>query len=86
MRLELVLEPGVQPPDFPEYVSHPVTSQRRVIAKVNEQNVAAAISWAQALKEKEIAEEFFLGPTTLEDIYVRMVGRLDILDISSEES
>jgi len=85
MRLELVLEPGAQTPDRPDYITHTVTSSRRMIAKVQEKNIAMAIDWAQSLKEKGIAEEFFLGPTTLEDTYVRMVGRLDILDIPEEE-
>ncbi len=85
MRLELVLEPGAQTPDHPDYISHAVTSSRRMIAKVQEKNIAMVIDWAQSLKEKGIAEEFFLGPTTLEDTYVRMVGRLDILEIPGEE-
>ncbi|MBA7657120.1 Vitamin B12 import ATP-binding protein BtuD [subsurface metagenome] len=85
MRLELVLEPGAQKPDQPDYISHTVTSSRRMIAKVQEKDIATAIDWAQSLKEKGIAEEFFLGPTTLEDTYVRMVGRLDILEILGEE-
>jgi len=85
MRLELVLEPGAQTLDYPDYISHPVTSNRRMIARVQEKNIAMAIDWAQSLKEKGIAEEFFLGPTTLEDTYIRMVGRLDILEIPEEE-
>jgi ABC-2 type transport system ATP-binding protein len=85
MRLELVLEPGAQTPDHPDYISHAVTSSRRMIAKVQEKNIVMAIDWAQSLKEKGIAEEFLLGPTTLEDTYVRMVGRLDILEIPDEE-
>jgi ABC-2 type transport system ATP-binding protein len=85
MRLELVLEPDAQPLDLPDYICNPVTSNRRVIARVHEKNITTAIDWAQSLKEKGIAEEFFLGPTTLEDTYVRIVGRLDILGIPSEE-
>lgn len=85
MRLELVLEPGAQTPEQPDYISHIFTSNRRMIAKVQEKDMAMAIAWAQSLKEKRIAEEFFLGPTTLEDTYVRMVGRLDILGSPQEE-
>jgi ABC-2 type transport system ATP-binding protein len=85
MRLELVLEPGTQTPDQPDYIGHAVTSNRRMIAKVQEGNIAMAMDWAQSLKKKGIIEEFFLGPTTLEDTYVRMVGRLDILEIPEED-
>jgi hypothetical protein len=85
MRLELVLEPGAQPLDLPNYIGNPVTSKRRVIARVQEKDIAVAIDWAQSLKEKGITEEFFLGPTTLEDTYVRIVGRLDIMEIPEEE-
>ena len=85
MRLELVLEPGAQPLDPPNYIGNTITSKRRVIARVQEKDIAMAINWAQSLKGKGIAEEFFLGPTTLEDTYVRIVGRLDILGIPEEE-
>lgn len=85
MRLELVLEPRAPIPDQPDYIGHSVTSNRRMIAKVQEKDMAMAIDWAQSLKEKGIAEEFSLGPTTLEDTYVRMVGRLDILETPEEE-
>lgn len=85
MRLELVLEPGAQPLDLPGYIRNQVTSNRRVIARVREKDLAMAIDWAQSLKEKGIAEEFLVGPTTLEDTYVRIVGRLDILRTPEEE-
>jgi len=80
MRIEIVLEPEVKTPDYPNYISHVVTSGRRMIAEVREQNVSEAIDWARSLKEKGIAEEYLIGPTTLEDTYVRMVGRLDVLE------
>ena len=80
MRIEIVLEPGVETPNYPEYISHVVTSSRRLIAEVREQNVSEAIDWAKSLKEKGIVEEYLIGPTTLEDAYVRMVGRLDVLE------
>jgi len=80
MRLELVLEPGVEMPNRPSYLNHTVTSNRRMISKVRERDVAQALNWAQSLKEQGVVEEFVLGPTTLEDAYVRLVGRLDVLE------
>jgi ABC-2 type transport system ATP-binding protein len=84
MRLEIVLEPEKITPDRPDYISHTITSNRRMISKVQEKDIASAIDWAQSLKEKGIAEEFFLGPTTLEDTYIRMVGRSDVLENPQE--
>jgi ABC-2 type transport system ATP-binding protein len=81
MRLELVVEPGMQFPEHPDFVEHAVTSKRRIITRISEKKVIDALNWAQSLKEKGIVEEFILGPTTLEDTYVRMVGRLDMLEM-----
>jgi len=86
MRLELTLEPGVESPKAPDFMPHTFSSNRRLIARVEERNVAKAIEWARDLREKGIAEEFSLGPTTLEDAYLRMVGRLDALEMPEGES
>lgn len=85
MRIEIVLEPRGEITDYPEYFSNVVTSSRRVIAKVREQNVSETIDWVKLLKAKGIVEEYLIGPTTLEDAYVRMVGRLDVLENVGDE-
>jgi hypothetical protein len=82
MRLELTLEPGMEPPEAPDFMPHTVSQNRRFIARVEEKNVARAIEWARDLREKGIAEEFSVGPTTLEDVYLRMIGRLDALEMT----
>jgi ABC-2 type transport system ATP-binding protein len=81
MRLELILEPGMPHPKQPSFIDHVINSKRRIVARLNEKKVKDALSWAQSLKEQGLVEEFSLGPTTLEDAYVRMVGRLDILEM-----
>jgi ABC-2 type transport system ATP-binding protein len=81
MRLELILEPGMIFHEIPKYLEHTITSKRRIIARINEKKVTEALNWSQSLKEQGKIEEFFLGPTTLEDAYVRMVGRLDVLEM-----
>jgi len=81
MRLELTLEPGMEPPKLPDFMPHAVSSNRRFIARVKEENVARAIEWARDLREKGVVEEFSAGPTTLEDVYLRMIGRLDALEM-----
>ena len=81
MRLELILEPRVEAPVPPEFLLYNFITGRRLVARVAEGNVAPAMEWARALKEKGIVEEFSIGPTTLEDVYVRMVGHLDALEM-----
>jgi len=80
MRLELTLELGVEVPPLPAFVAEPFASGRRLMVRLDEASIATATEWARDLKQKEIVEEFSLGPTTLEDAYVRMVGRLDALE------
>ncbi|MDD4876962.1 MAG: ABC transporter ATP-binding protein [Dehalococcoidales bacterium] len=82
MRLEITLEPEAVVSSIPWQISHAVTSNRRLIAHVNEENVSEVIEWAKTLRENGIAEEYLIGPTTLEDAYIRMVGRLDTMETS----
>lgn len=81
MRLEVILEPDVEPPPLPEFLPHTLASNRRLVARVEEKSLAGAIEWARRLRDSGIAEEFSLGPATLEDTYVRMVGRLDAIEM-----
>ncbi len=77
MRLELILEPGMEPPPLPDFLLETVASNRRMISKVEKENVVSALELASKLKDDGKVEEFSLGPITLEDIYIRMVGRLE---------
>jgi len=86
MRLELILEPGSEPPHLPDFILKTVATNRRMISKVNQENVPSALGLARRLKEDGVVEEFSLGPTTLEDVYVRMVGRLDDEEIPEGEA
>lgn len=81
LRLELILEPVTEPPQPPDFLIQSLTSNRRMIGKVGKDHITTAIEWARNLKEEGIVEEFSLGPTTLEDAYIRMVGHLDILEL-----
>jgi ABC-2 type transport system ATP-binding protein len=73
MHIELTLEPGKAEPSLPDYFQRPVTVSRRIVGRVNPSDISMAIDWARGLKESGIIEEFSLGPTTLEDIYIRLV-------------
>jgi ABC-2 type transport system ATP-binding protein len=73
MRLELILEPKAAPPSLPEYLKKPLVINRRILSDIHPDDVPAAITWARGLKENGTIEEFYLGPATLEDVYVRLV-------------
>ncbi len=79
LRLELVLEPGPQPPPMPEFVGHAVSAGQRHLATVHASAAARAVGWADGLKHAGVIEEYRLGPATLEDVYVELVGRADAL-------
>ena len=73
MRLELILEPKATEPSLPGYLKKPLFINRRILADITPADVPAAIAWARNLKESNAIEEFYLGPATLEDVYVRLV-------------
>jgi ABC-2 type transport system ATP-binding protein len=79
LRLELVLEPGVEPPAMPEFVMHTLNAGQRSVAAVHATAAAQAVGWAEGLKHAGTVEEYRLGPATLEDVYVELVGRADAL-------
>lgn len=73
MRLEVILEPEASKPDVPGFLLRPVTVNRRLVGWVQPPDMTAALDWARTLRDGGIAEEFSLGPATLEDVYVRLV-------------
>jgi ABC-2 type transport system ATP-binding protein len=74
LHLEIVLEPGARPPRLPAFIERPAAAGRRLIAEVRPAAVGRAIGWARRMREQGVAEEFSLGPATLEDVYVRHVS------------
>ena len=48
-------------------------------AAVNNETMTLALEWARDTKELGFAEEFSISPTSLEDVYVQMIGRPDAL-------
>ncbi|UCB42219.1 MAG: ABC transporter ATP-binding protein [Dehalococcoidales bacterium] len=85
MRLELTLEPRVDAPALPEFIQSTVFTGRRLVARLAERDIAPAMQWARSLKEDGVVEEFSIGPTTLEDVYVKMVGRADAQELPENE-
>ena len=74
LRLELVLEPGAEPPRRPRFGGEPVTAGRRTYVDVGLGDVNAAVAWARDLQDEHLVAEFALAPASLEDVYVRSVG------------
>ncbi|MGP8079274.1 MAG: ABC transporter ATP-binding protein [Dehalococcoidales bacterium] len=86
MRFELILEPRADIPDFPEFIQNTMETGRRLIGRMGESDIAAAIQWARSLKEKGIAEEYSVGPASLEDVYLKVVGHSDSPEITEKEA
>lgn len=80
MRLEMELEPGAMLPELPSFAEITLAAKNRIIARVENEAVAEASRWANYLKTRGTIEEFSLGPITLEDAYLRIVGRPDITE------
>jgi ABC-2 type transport system ATP-binding protein len=79
LRLEIMLEPGARVPDAPPNIEL-TTVGRRLRAVVDNRSVTAAVEWARTLQAQDLVEEFSLSPVSLEDVYVRMIGRPDALN------
>ena len=47
------------------------------MAVIPEVEAAHGIGWAQELMGLGVAEEYALGATTLEDVYIRLTGDLE---------
>jgi ABC-2 type transport system ATP-binding protein len=72
LRLELVLEPGADAPPLTRSGS-PVTVGRRLFMDIEMADAGAAVAWAKELTDGKTIAEFYLGPASLEDVYVRRV-------------
>ena len=73
LRLDITLEPDAAVPDAPSFVRYGTRQGRRVFADIDIGNLQDAIGWAMSLHDGKTAEEFSIGPATLEDVYVRRV-------------
>jgi ABC-2 type transport system ATP-binding protein len=74
LRLHVMLTPRVETPPLPPFVGHHTRMGHNLMAVVPEPEAAHAIGWAQELMGLGIAEEYALGATTLEDVYIRLTG------------
>ena len=74
LRLQLMLVPGNGIPALPSLVHHHARVGNNLMMVIDETDAAAGISWAQQLMSNGVAEEYALGATTLEDVYIRLTG------------
>lgn len=74
LRLQLMLRPGAATPDLPELVLRHTRAGNNLVTVISEADAAAGISWAQEVMRDGEAEEYSLGATTLEDVYIRLTG------------
>jgi ABC-2 type transport system ATP-binding protein len=84
MRMELILEPGRTIQELPDFLAESIISNRRILAKVSQDRIPEALEQANRYRNDGIIEEFSLSPTTLEDVYISMVGRIEDESITEE--
>jgi ABC-2 type transport system ATP-binding protein len=80
LRLQLMLVPGVETPDLPAMVRHSVRVGHNLVTTIDEEDAAHGIGWAEELIGLGVAEEYALGATTLEDVYIRLTGEVSSND------
>ena len=83
MRLQLMLVPGSNTPDLPEFVRHHSRVSNNLMMVIDETDAAAGIGWAQETMASGVAEEYALGATTLEDVYIRLTGHTSEVQTSA---
>ncbi len=86
MRLEIVLEPEAALPQMPAFLSHAVSAGRRYVCRVTESDIGIAIQWARDLRDRGVVEEYSVGPTTLDDVYLAIVGHGEMQEAIEKEA
>lgn len=76
LRLQLMMTPGQATPDVPDFVRSVTRVGHTVATVIGESDASDGIRWAQSLLSEGLAEEYALGATSLEDVYVRMTGHV----------
>jgi ABC-2 type transport system ATP-binding protein len=74
LRLELVLDPNVAEVPRSPFGGSVVPVGNRTMIGVSKDEAGQAVAWAEALARDGAIEEYTLGPATLEDVYVALVG------------
>ena len=83
LRLQVMLIPRTETPELPPFVEHHTRAGNNLMTVIPESDAAHGIGWAQELMGLGIAEEYALGSTTLEDVYIRLTG--DVADEPAQQ-
>jgi ABC-2 type transport system ATP-binding protein len=76
LRLQVMLVPGAATPELPAWVRQPIRVGHNLVTTIDENDAAHGIGWAEELIGLDVAEEYALGATTLEDVYIRLTGEV----------
>ena len=86
LRLELVVDPRAAEMPVSPLGRSVVPVGNRLMVGVPMDAAGPAVAWAESLQRAGAVEEFTLGPATLEDVYVALVGGGDVRPAETEES
>jgi ABC-2 type transport system ATP-binding protein len=86
LRLELVVDQHAAEMPVSPFGRASVSVGNRLMVGVPCDAAGAAVAWADSLQRAGEIEEFTLGPATLEDVYVALVGGLEVRPAELEES
>jgi ABC-2 type transport system ATP-binding protein len=86
LRLEIVLEPGTEIPQVPEFVTSTTVVGLHVMAHLPADRADAALRWMEDLKTRGCVDEFGITPASLEDVYVDLVGKAAEANAATEEA
>ncbi|HUP23357.1 MAG TPA: ABC transporter ATP-binding protein [Thermoanaerobaculia bacterium] len=82
LRLRVTLPAPGEVPAIPALGRGHVVLGRRLELLLDEADAPEALHWARVLLEQGRIEEYALAAATLEDVYVRLIGREDALDLN----
>jgi ABC-2 type transport system ATP-binding protein len=85
LRLELVLDPDLVDLPVSPFGLSSVPVGNRLMVGVPTDAAGPAVAWAESLKHAGSIDEFTLGPATLEDVYVALVGGSQAAQAQVEE-
>jgi len=74
LRLQIMLVPGAETPELPPWVRDHTRVGHNLVTTIDEVDAVHGIGWADELIGLHVAEEYALGASTLEDVYVRLTG------------
>jgi ABC-2 type transport system ATP-binding protein len=73
---------GAALPSLPPFMASPRVLRRRLRVSIPERDAGLAIEWARGAMEAGVVEEYSLSPSSLEDVYIRLIGREDAADLA----